>query len=261
MSIPDKVVPFKRAPATRRTLGAPQITTAPGLHPQAIQGLDALYPGTLTAEMRALLEKTCGLSVSGFASIDFTASWYPEEPIGVFRPSVTLAIDDEGRRWIGETSRQQGLPGPIWCVFTEPAVALYVSDDLSGFLDELNQSTRHGQLAKWLRELHGAAHRIWSCRHSFAQESYELCRKDQGLRGWLAELPIDARVYDLRASSTPRGWPYGLAGPEGRFYRCGRLPVFAVAAAPSTPRWRQHMAHIAATGQLARPAVVASLAA
>jgi hypothetical protein len=261
MSTPDKVVPFKWAPAMRRTIGAPQLTAIPGLRPETIRGLDASYPGTLTDEMRALLHETCGLSVSGFATIDYTGGWYPEEPIGVLRPSLTLAIDDEGRRWIGETSRQQGLPGPIWCVIPEPAVAIYVSDDLSGFLDKLNHSTRQGHLAKWLRGLHGDAHRVWAHRYAFARESYDLCREDQSLRGWLAELPIDARIYDLRAPAAVRGWPYGLAGPDARFYRCGRLPVFAVAAAPSATRWRQHMAEIAATGELRCPAVVASLAA
>jgi len=35
-----------------------------------------------------------------------------------------------------------------------------------------------------------------------------------------------------------RGWPHGLVGPSGRLYRCGRLPVFAVAGSPSEG-WRQ----------------------
>ena len=261
MSTPDKVVPFESAPGTRRTTGAPQITPAPGLSLEAIQGLDASYPGTLTGEMRALLQKTCGLSANGFGTIDFTGRCHPEEPIQVLRPSVTLAVDQEGRRWIGETSRQQGLPGPIWCVFPEPAVAVYVSDDLGRFLDELRVSVHRGHLAKWLRALNMEARRVWTYRQALARQSYEACRQDRGLRGWLAELPLDVRIYDLRAPGGARGWPYGLAGPEGRFYRCGHLPIFAVAAAPSASRWQQHMAQIAATGEVPWPAVAASLAA
>lgn len=146
----------------RRTIGAPQLTPIPGLRPETMRGLDASYPGKLTDEMRAPLHETCGLSVSGFAAIDFTGGWHLEEPIGVLRPSLTLAIDDEGRRRIGETWRQHGLPGPIWCVLPERAVTIYVSDDLSGFLGKLNESTRQSHLAKWLRGLHGDAHGVWA---------------------------------------------------------------------------------------------------
>jgi hypothetical protein len=60
---------------------------------------------------------------------------------------------------------------------------------------------------------------------------------DDEIRGWLASLPSDAYVYDLRQPDTVRGWPYGVAGPSARLYRCGRLPVFAVAGSP-TEGWR-----------------------
>jgi len=29
--------------------------------------------------------------------------------------------------------------------------------------------------------------------------------------------------------SRTEGWPYGLAGSSGHLYRCGKLPIFAVA--------------------------------
>jgi len=237
------------------------MTTVPGLRAEAVQDVEAFYPGTLTREMRALLERSSGLSSAGFGIIDFTARWHPQEPIQVLRPCVTLALDDEGRRWIGETSRHQGLPGPIWCVLPEPAVALYVSDDLGGFLSQLDESTRQGRLARWFRDLDRQARSVWAYRQSLARESYEVCRQDPALRGWLAELPFDAQIYDLRTASAARGWPYGLAGPDGRCYRCGRLPIFAVADSPSASRWSRHMARIAATRDMVWPAVVTSLAA
>ncbi len=261
MSTADNVVPFNPAPGIARTHRAPGIAPAPGLSPEAIQGLDASYCGTLTGDMRALLRESCGLSVRGFGNLDFTGRCYPQEPIQVLRPCLTLAIDDEGRRWIGETSRQQGLPGPIWCVLPEPAVAVHVNDDLASFLDKLNASARPGHLARWLRGLHVEAQRVWAWRQALASQSYDACRKDRGLSGWLAELPLHARIYDLRAPCEVRGWPYGVAGPDGRFYRCGRLPVFAVATAPSGSRWQQHMARKAGTGEVLWPAVAASLAA
>lgn len=179
----------------------------------------------------------------------------------MFRPCLTLAIDDEGRRWIAETSRDQGLPGPVWCVLSDPAVALYIADDLRGFLSTLNEACAHGQLYRWLRGLQRDGRAIWMQRRTLARESYEICREDRGLRGWLAELPFDVHVYDMRAPSVLRGWPYGVAGPEGRLYRCGRLPVFAVSTAPSASRWTQHMSQIAAAAEMLAPAAVQGLAA
>jgi hypothetical protein len=58
--------------------------------------------------------------------------WFPEEPCPVFRPCLTLAVDDAGRRWIAEFGGKD-LPGPIWCVFHDPKVAVYISDDLAAF--------------------------------------------------------------------------------------------------------------------------------
>ena len=255
MSTPDNVVPFSPAPGTRISRGARGITPVPGLRPEAIQGLVASYPGTLTDEMRSLLQRTCGLTADELGTIDFTGRWHPAEPIDVFRPCLTLSVDDEGRRWIAETSRKRGLPGPVWCVLPEPGVAIYVSDDLGGFLDRLEDARRRGRFAKWLRDLDREAQTVWARRHELSRESYQTCRGDLRLRGWLALLPFDARVYDLRAPTAMRGWPYGFGGPDGRLYRCGRLPVFAVSTSPSASRWRQYMTQIAAVGEISLPAV------
>lgn len=63
-------------------------------------------------------------------------------------------------------------------------------------------------------------------------------------RRWIAEVgtqdlpgPVWCVFPDPRAPGTARGWPYGVAGPSGRLYRCGRLPVFAVAGLPAEG-WR-----------------------
>lgn len=261
MSIPDRVVPFLPAPTTAFSVGALEFTRVPGLSPEAIQGLEASYPGTLTDEMRSLLRTTCGLTAAEFGTIDFTSRWHPDEAISVFRPSLTLAIDDEGRRWIAETSRPRGLPGPVWCILPEPGVAVYASDELGVFLTTLEQTVRQRRLGKWLRGLNREARTVWAYRHTLARESYQSCLHDRGLRGWLSGLPFDAHIYDLRAESVLRGWPYGLAGPDGRLYRCGRLPLFAVCAPPSANRWSQHMAQIATTDAIPVAAVVSSLAA
>ena len=154
----------------------------------------------------------------------------------MFRPALTLAVDDAERRWIAEIGNQD-LPGPIWCVFPHPEVAVYVSDDLAAFLRVLRERTCRGEVGAWLRDLATQASSVWSRRHALAIRPHQAYRLDRAIRGWLMTLPSDAYVYDLRAHTEARGWPYGVVGPSGRHYRCGRELIFAVAGLPAQG-WR-----------------------
>jgi len=209
----------------------------PGLRPEVIQDLECSFPGIISPAYKALLATCCGLAETELGSIDFTGCWFPEEPCAVFRPCLTLALDDAGRRWIGEIGNKE-LPGPIWCVFPDPKVALYVSEGLAAFIATLRGCACRGETLQWLQNLSTQARTVWARRHSLARRPYELHESDAQVRGWLAGLPFDAYVYDLRTPTIARGWPYGLAGPSGRLYRCGPLPVFSVAGSPSE-EWRQ----------------------
>ena len=237
MSTIDTMTPLVSAPWLDACGNPLPVRTFPGLRPEVIQGLECSYPGILSPPLRALLGICCGLAGTELGSIDFTGRWFPEEPCPVFRPCLTLAIDDAGQRWIAETG-DNNLPGPIWCVFPNPKVAVYVSDNLAGFIAALRDCTWRGATLEWLKNLSAQARTVWAKRHGLARRPNELHESDEQIRGWLSGLPFDASVYDLRTRMIARGWPYGLAGPSGRLYRCGRLPVFAVAGAPSAG-WRQ----------------------
>jgi len=237
MSTADTMTPLVSAPWVGSNGKALPVRTLPGLRPEVIQGLECSFPGIISPAYKALLETCCGLAETEIGSIDFTGCLFPEEPCRVFQPCLTLAIDDAGRRWIGEIGEKE-LPGPIWCVFPDPKVAVYVSDDLAAFIATLRDCASRGETLRWLQDLSAQARTVWSRRHALARRPYELHESDEQIRGWLAGLPFDAYVYDLRTPTIARGWPYGLAGPSGRLYRCGRLPVFAVAGSPSEG-WRQ----------------------
>lgn len=60
-----------------------------------------------------------------------------------------LAVDDAEQRWIAEVGNQD-LPGPVWCVFPDPEVAVYVCDDLAAFLTTLREHTSQGEMHTWL---------------------------------------------------------------------------------------------------------------
>lgn len=237
MSTTDTMMPLVLAPWLDRGGEPSPVAPVPGLRPEVIHGMTPSYPGIVSAELRELLSFCSGLSGTELGNIDFTGCLFPSEPLGVFRPCLTLGIDDEGRRWIAETSSGRGLPGPIWCVFPDPQVAVYVSDDLAAFIETLRTSTEEGRTLCWLKSLLAQARVVWSHREALALRSREACSSDAAIRAWLSSLPFDAQVYDLRSSSPARGWPYGLAGPSARLYRCARLPVFAVAGWPAGSRW------------------------
>ena len=236
MSTRDTMTPLLSTPwvdASGKTLS---VRTLPGLRPELIKTLSSTYPGIINPTVQSLLATSCGLADTELGLIDFTGCCFPEEPCAVFHPCLTMAIDDAGRRWIAEVGNGD-VPGPVWCVFPEPQVAVHVSDDLSTFVATLHEHAHRGQTLAWLQELSAGAQAVWTRRRALALRPYRAYNQDNEIRGWLSGLPSDAYVYDLRRPSTIRGWPYGVAGPSARLYRCGRLPVFAVAGSP-TEGWR-----------------------
>jgi hypothetical protein len=232
MSASDTTMPLISAPWLNAEGNPLSVIPLPGLRKDVIQSLECSYPGILSPPMKELLSRSCGLGGTELGSIDFTGCWFLEEPYAIFRPALTLAIDDAERRWIAEVGNGD-LPGPIWCVFPHPEVAVYVSDDLATFLETLRERTCQGEISHWLDALTAQARAVWSQRHAWAIRPHEAHRSDPAIRGWLMTLPPGAYVYDLRVRSAVRGWPYGVAGPSGRHYRCGRVPVFAVAGLPT----------------------------
>ena len=236
MSTPDTMTSLISTPWVDAAGKALPVRALPGLRPAVIQALKSTYPGIIHPSMEALLATCCGLADTELGSIDFTGCWFTKEPCCVFQPCLTMAIDDAGRRWIAEVGDQE-LSGPVWCVFPEPQVAVHVSDDLQGFIATLREYAHRGQTLAWLQELSATARAVWAHRGALALRPYRANNLDNEIGGWLVSLPWDAYVYDLRRQSTVRGWPYGVAGPSARLYRCGRLPVFAAAASP-TEGWR-----------------------
>ena len=177
--------------------------------------------------------------------------------MAVFRPCLTIAVDTQGRRWIAETGRTHGLPGPVWCVHSDPEVAVYLSEDLGQFLEQLHRHVCIGSIESWLHEIDIAARRTWSRRGALAFQSRQLCAQDRHVRAWLLQLPRDSRVYDLRSPFFGSGWPYGVAGAAGRFHRCGREMLFAVSGFPAPSRWNEYLGELAQHHQPPVPAVVA----
>jgi hypothetical protein len=227
MSPVDSMVPLLQGPWTARSGEQLPIVPLPPLRPEAISNLEAHWTGPLTPEMRQILRQSCGLSGTPLGSIDFTGLWYAEEPLSIFRPCLTLTIDERGCRWIAELGKTRGLPGPIWCVFPRPEVALLIDRNLPEFLQRLHTNIRRDCLSDWLTTLSIRARRLWASRHGRAIGVPVAFSRLKEIRGWLAELPVNAWVYDLRAPGINRGLPYGLMHERGELLRCGRLLVFA----------------------------------
>jgi hypothetical protein len=229
MSARDTIVPLLAGPWQARAGARLSGTPLPGLSAEGSELLTPFYPGGLNADIRRLLRHASDLAETPLGDIDFTGRWFPEEPLPVFRPCLSLAVDGKGRRWIAEGASEKGLPAPVWCVLVHPPVVMYVSDDLHGFLAKLHEADAHTDASRWLQDLSEAAFAIWDRRHGIARLSRLSRLEDRAIRSWLYELPPSALVYDLRVRSHASGWPYRLGEAEGYLYRCGRLALFAVA--------------------------------
>lgn len=227
MSPVDAVMPLLQKPWIGRHGERLPIVPLPAIRPEAVTNLEAHWAGILTPEARELLQRTCGLSGTPLGSIDFTGRWFPEEPLSIFRPCITLAMDDQGRRWIAELGKGRGLPGPVWCIFPRPEVALLIDRNLGDFLQRLHVNVRRESMSEWLTTLSIRARKLWASRHGRAIGVPVAFSRFKEIRGWLAGLPVNAWVYDLRAPGASRGLPYGLMHERGQLVRCGRLLVFA----------------------------------
>jgi hypothetical protein len=241
MSNPDTMTPLISSPwcdADGQPLSARPL---PGLRSELIDTLRKAFPAVLSPALKSLLATCCGIADTELGPIDFTGASYPDEPCAVFQPCITLAIDDAGRRWLAEVDPER-LSGPVWCLFPDPEVAVYVSDDLAAFIATLRDHASHRRTAAWLQELTATAQAVWSQRRALALRPSDVRHSDAEIRGWLSCLPADAYVYDLRSRTRARGWPYGVAGPSARLYRCRHLLVFA-AAGSRTEGWRAGKPH------------------
>jgi hypothetical protein len=243
-------------PAETLPIEALPFRPGPGLSCSAIDSLRTTFAGTLTSEHETLLRRSCGLDDTPLGYVDFTGQWHDEERLSVFRPCLTVAVDAQGRRWIAETSRTHGLPGPVWCVLRDPQVVVFVSDDLREFLELLDRHTLADSVAVWLQDIDNAARRAWRHRGALAFQSRQECGHDRQVRAWLLQLPRDSRVYDLRSPSFGAGWPYGVAGGCGRLHRCGRELLFAVSGFPAPSRWADYLGNLAQHHDAPTPAVI-----
>jgi len=235
MSTRDTSVP---APAVRPgslVTNLQHMVALPGIQPESLRHISARWQGSLTADMRQLLQITSGLSGTPIGNIDFTGCWHPEEPLALFRPCLTLAVDSGGRRWIAEAGRTRGLPGPVWCIDPDRRVAVYVDRRLQDFLRRLDHYSRPGHASLWNVTLAAQARRVWLRRYAQAIHVYVASRSLKEIRSWLGRLPQDAWIYDLRAPGSPRGLPYGLAPNPTQWSRCGRLPIFALCRDTTSP--------------------------
>src|SRR4051794_41440137 len=111
MSRVDTVMALLQRPWIDRGGERLPIASLAPIRQEAITNLEAYWTGVMTPEMRQVLQRSCGLSGTPLGEIDFTGRWFPEEPLSILRPSITLAVDDQGRRWIAELGKRRGLPG------------------------------------------------------------------------------------------------------------------------------------------------------
>jgi hypothetical protein len=82
---------------------------------------------------------------------------------------------------------------------------MLIDRNLADFVVRLHSNERRDGMLQWLTVLNIRARKIWANRHARAITLPAAFSRMRELRGWLAGLPLDAWIYDLRAPSPRRG--------------------------------------------------------
>jgi len=94
-----------------------------------------------------------------------------------------------------------GQTGCVWCLFADPEVAVYVSDDLATFIATLHERTCQGRSFPGCR----------ICLPNPMPYGNTGVHWLTDIAAWPATFPANAYVYDLRASTAAQGlrarWP------------------------------------------------------
>jgi hypothetical protein len=95
----------------------------------------------------------------------------------------TLAIDDQGRRWIAGIGNRRVVQDPLWCVLPEPGVAMLIDRSLADFVVRSHNNERRACTSQWLTVLKIRARKLWASRHTRATALPVACSHTREMRG------------------------------------------------------------------------------
>jgi cell wall assembly regulator SMI1 len=184
-----------------------------GLSEDEIDRLAAKLPGSqIPPAIRELLRFTTGFSFLGPDEVNF-------DDIGqfgfenIFPAAIRLARDAGGNCWIVDVN-PEGEWGHVFFVCHDPAVVVKQSEDLTEFIQQLDELGKNREQSTLSVFLDRTALRIHRQDDGFMDIASARSSADPVLREFAAMLPDHFVVADLRDTPIQTGFAWGKYGPD-----------------------------------------------
>jgi len=184
-----------------------------GLTDQQIDKLvERLPTGQIPTEIRELLKFASGFEFYGLDEITFDGvGQFGFE--NFFPNSVQLAGDGFGNFWILDVDKN-GNWGNVFYVCHDPAVVVKHSDNLSQFIEHINDFGKNGNISN-LDIIHEkVVFDIWQKDNGFIDLDNARQSSDSTLKSFAISLPDNFVVADLRNKPIKSGFAWGKFGPN-----------------------------------------------
>jgi len=171
-----------------------------------------LPTGQIPYDIRVLLKFASGFEFYGLEEVTF-------DGVGqfgfkeFFPHSVLLAGDGFGNFWILDVDKN-GSWGKVFYVCHDPAVIVKHSDDLSQFIEHVNEFGKDGNKSN-LDIIHEkVVMDIWNKYNCFIELENAIQSNDTSLKNFASSLPDNFVIADLRNKPNQSGFAWGKFGPN-----------------------------------------------
>jgi hypothetical protein len=179
-----------------------------GLNEEALDRFTAQFPShKLPADIKELLQYASGFYFSGIDEITFDRS----SEFGLdnlFPWSVQLADDGFGNSWILDVDKQ-GNWGAVFYVSHDPAVVVKHSNNLTEFLQHIDEYGKKGSASHLGVILEETAQEIWKNNSGFIAPEIAKQSGDESLTGFASQLADNYVIIDLRNRPNGTGFAWG----------------------------------------------------
>lgn len=194
--------------------------------------IEKSLPCALSAEIRELLEYSCGFSFEFADNLLEGELGYADLPSGylddVLPMAIPLIYDGSGNQWMIDLDSESSRFGPVFYGCHDPPVLIYQASSLAEFLEEIFKLGNAPWTSK-VSEVHeDYAHQIW--RDNPGVLSYDECMAsaDADLKEFASSLDSTYLFKDLRNATVGDGFSWGRFGARADVQRFGFKRIFSV---------------------------------
>lgn len=177
-------------------------------------------------ELRELLGFSAGME-GCLAGIDFTGECMMFEMEDLFPRGLPVAADGCGNFWVLDLTPQTTRTAPVFYASHDAPVILYQCSDLASFMGEVfrGYTAPHRSLVDDVHE--DRLFNVWRKNPGVLSRAQALTAADPVLAEFVASLPENFEIVDLRKVEPGMGFSWGRYGADTELKRHGHERIFA----------------------------------